>query len=148
MTKKSVWPWAVALAYGGFAATMIGLVIFSLHNPTDLVSKDYYAQELKHQQRIDSERRARDDAHPPLMRYDRNRNAFVVEFASHAPDTGKLTFYRPSDAKLDRTVPLGLDAAGKQVIAVTDLEPGLWRMRLEWTRNSEDYYMEEVAVLN
>lgn len=145
--KKTLWPYAVTAAYSAFFLGMASLVVFAVRNPSDLVSKDYYRQEIEHQQRIDSERRAREDAHPPVMRYDQHRNAFVVEFPSKAPDAGTLTFYRPSDAKLDRVVPIDLDEHLRQSVDLTDFKNGLWRMRLEWTRQADKYFMEQVLVL-
>lgn len=144
--KKTLWPYGVAAAYIAFALAMAGLVVFAVRRPSDLVSKDYYRQEIEHQQRIEAERRAIADPDAPTVAVD--ARSCTVSFPGAAPTSGSLTFYRPSDAKLDRTIPLALDANGQQAVDLAGFQPGLWRLRLEWKRNSETYYLEEVAVLN
>jgi hypothetical protein len=148
VTKRTIWPYAVTAAYTAFFLGMASLVVFAFRNPSDLVSKDYYQQELEHQQRIESEQRARDDAHAPLMRYDQSRNAFSIVFETDTPDSGTLTFYRPSDARLDRVIPIMLDESRSQIVDLADFSPGFWRLRMEWQRNGANFFREQTLNLN
>ena len=144
-SKKSAWPYGITLVYVLFAAGMIGAVIFAVRNPTDLVSKDYYQQEIRHQERIDSEQRGQKDPEAPTMTI--KGRACVIHFPGNPPGSGTLTLYRPTDANLDRTVPIALHGQQNQTLDLSDAVPGLWRLRIEWTRSIETYFSEEVLIL-
>ena len=146
-SRITPWPLAITLAYGLFALLTIGFVVFAVRNPTDLVSRDYYRDEIQHQQRIDSERRAQNDPDAPTIVVDKSARTCVVHFPGAVPANGTLTLYRPADAKLDRTVPVSLDELQNQVLNLADAASGLWRLRIEWTRSNETYFSEEVLVL-
>ena len=145
--KKYSWPLAIALAYGLFAVLTIGFVVFAVRNPTDLVSRDYYRDEIRHQERMDSEQRAQNDPDAPTVAMNKAARTCVIHFPGTAPASGTLTLYRPSDAKLDRTVAVSLDGKQSQTLDLADSVPGLWRLRIEWTRSNETYFSEEVLVL-
>ena len=145
--KKSSWPLAIALVYGLFATGMIGIVIFAVRHPSDLVSRDYYQKEIRYQQQIDSEKRAQKDVDAPTVAVDKTARTCVVHFPGNPPANGSLTLYRPSDAALDRTVPLALDGKQSQTLNLADAASGLWRLRIEWTRSNETYASEEAIVL-
>ena len=144
--KKSSWPFAIALVYGLFAAGMIGVVIFAVRHPSDLVSRDYYQKEIRYQQQIDSEKRAQKDADAPTIAI-KGREC-VIHFPGNPPASGTLTLYRPADAALDRTVPLALDGQQNQTLNLADAASGLWRLRMEWNRNGETYFKEQEVVVN
>lgn len=144
--KKSSWPFAIALVYGLFAAGMIGVVIFAVRHPSDLVSRDYYQKEIRYQQQIDSEKRAQKDADAPTISI-KGREC-VIHFPGNPPASGTLTLYRPADAALDRTVSLALDGQQNQTLNLADAASGLWRLRMEWNRNGETYFKEQEVVVN
>ena len=47
------WGIKIAIVYVGFMALIISMVIVSSSSKSELVAKDYYAQELNYQQRIE-----------------------------------------------------------------------------------------------
>jgi hypothetical protein len=61
---------------------------------------------------------------------------------------GTFLLFRPSDLNLDRTFPLSLQGDSLQTISVPDLLPGLWRMKLDWSSENIEYYLEEMLVVN
>jgi hypothetical protein len=58
-----------------------------------------------------------------------------------------VTFYRASDKRLDREVPLALEPDGRQYIATDGMVPGLWQVQLRWTMDGATYYLEEAVIL-
>ena len=48
------WGWKIAIGYSIFVAGILSLVVVAYRQTNDLVSADYYAQEIQFQQRIDA----------------------------------------------------------------------------------------------
>jgi hypothetical protein len=64
--------------------------------------------------------------------------------AAHAASaTGTVTLYRPSDASADRVLPLAIDPAGRQPIALDGLARGRWLLQVRWSAQGRHYYYEE-----
>jgi hypothetical protein len=126
---------------------MASFVTFTLRHPTDLVSKDYYKQEVDYQSHMDNARRADADPGSASLHLDAATRVCEIEFPAAGVE-GNVTLYRPADAALDRTVPIALDINRRQQIDLASLAPGLWRVRLQWTRGAEEYFKEKAIHLN
>jgi nitrogen fixation protein FixH len=48
---------------------------------------------------------------------------------------------------MDRAVKLDPDAKGAQRLDASSLEPGLWRVRVSWTSEKQNYYLEQKVVV-
>jgi hypothetical protein len=144
------WPWGIAAVLVAFAAGVAVLVVIALRNPHELVARDYYEQELRYQEQID--RRTRASALPAglQVRADAADGCIEITFPEGQVSqglTGNVRLYRPSDAGLDRTLPVATDASGVQRVGTDGLAPGLWRLRVEWAAGGKQYAaMEEVRV--
>lgn len=143
--KRTSWPYAIALVYALFAAAMTGFVVFAVRHPTDLVSRDYYQKEIRYQQQIDSEHRAQKDPDAPTVAI--NDRLCIIHYPGVPPEGGLIKLYRPSDAALDQSMPMKLDDRRNQTVDLAGISAGLWRLRLEWTRNGQNYFREEVCML-
>lgn len=150
--SKKIEPWPVGLIilYALFAIFLFAYFAFSQMQRVDLVSEDYYEQELKYQGQIDRMERTRALAQKPWIAFDRRDRVLQVQFPPElAPQTeeGRLHLFRPSDADHDVHLPLSLDQSGMQEIPVDGLISGLWKARLNWVMRGEEYYLEEVIIL-
>ena len=147
---KNAWPIGIIAFFALFIPAMIGFVVWSTHQRTDLVSKDYYDQEMRYQQRIDAEQRTMTEGAAPKIAH--NAAAGRIELRFPASDAlaraqGAVTLYRPSEAALDVKSPLAVDAAGIMHLAATTLQPGLWRVKAEWSVDGKAYYAEDSVVI-
>ena len=61
--------------------------------------------------------------------------------------TGRIELYRPSAAGMDRAVKLEPDANGVQRLDATGLAPGLWKVRVSWTLENQDYFLDQKVVV-
>jgi nitrogen fixation protein FixH len=141
--KQSPWPWAIGL---GMAAVLAGVIAFSVRSirgGVDLVAPDYYAQEVRHQARIEATRRTLALGTNALVAWEAGR--LFIEVPSAAGATGTVTFYRPSDARMDQRLALALDGEGRQE-ADAPLAAGLWRLQAEWTSDGDSYYAEKAFL--
>lgn len=147
---KNIWPIGIIAFFALFIPAMIGFVIWSTHQRTDLVSKDYYDQEIRYQHRIDATQRTQDEGVKPRISYDAKDGRIELRFPSPAAmqdATGTVTLYRPSQAELDIRRPLDPDASGVIQIAAANLKPGLWRVKAEWNAAGKAYYAEDSVMV-
>lgn len=144
------WPLGIVLAFAVFIAGTITLIVLASSQRTDLVRADYYEQEIRHQQQIDRLERTQRIAPDARVTYDRARARLEVALpaaqARRGPQ-GQIHLYRPSAANLDRHIPLDLDASGRQTLDATDLQPGLWRVRVSWSVDQEDFQLDQRLVV-
>lgn len=141
--KRSPWPWAIGLGMATVLAGVIAFSVRSIRGGVDLVAPDYYAQEIRHQARIEATRRALELGDAASVTWEAGSLRIAIPPAAGA--TGTVTFYRPSDAGLDRHVAMALDARGEQTTAVA-LAPGLWRLQAEWMSSGTTYYAEKAFL--
>ncbi|GAA4356517.1 hypothetical protein GCM10023185_20360 [Hymenobacter saemangeumensis] len=148
----SFWPYAIIATFVLFAAYIGYMVQQAMRSSVDLVSADYYQQELQHQQRMSA--LARTAALPAPVEV--SHKAEAKELALQLPVTlaaqlssGKVQFFRPSDKALDFSVPLQPNAQGQQRLSTARLKAGLWRVRLDFEAAGQAYFVEkEISVLN
>jgi len=147
--KKSPWPIALTGFFALLVAAMIFFVFWSLRQRVDLVAPDYYAQELRHQERINAIARAKREGLTPTIQYARELQQLTLQFPESGnwlSATGTVTLYRPSDASLDQVIPFAPDSAGAQVIPRA-LLPGLWRIKISWQQEAKSYFAEDALMV-
>ena len=147
----NLWPYAIITWFIIFAAALVAWVSVTVRLKTDLVSKDYYEEEVRFQRQL--ERLSRTAAIRSQMNfsYDAKQREVLIQLpVSHLTPkpTGQIHFYRPSNASLDLKVPLSTDVKGAQHIGSNTLRGGLWNVRLQWTAAGEEYFVEQVIVVD
>jgi nitrogen fixation protein FixH len=143
------WPVGIFAAFAVFIALNAVFVTAAVSSRPDLVTRDYYDDELRYQQRMDQLRRTapwRERIHVK-WRAGELQLALPVEHAA-AGANGKLVLYRPSAAADDAEWPLALDQKGEQRIPAATLAVGLWKAQLHWTVGGESFYFDEPLVIN
>jgi len=150
MNKTSRWPIGIAVTYISFMLILIGIFVFSTFNKVDLVTEDYYEQEIKYQQQIDRINRANSLATPVNWYHDTRKKQIIIQFPDEVNSKniqGNIIFFRPSDATQDKMVALRLSSENLQTISTQHLVPGLWKLKIFWQINQEDYYTEGTLVI-
>ena len=140
--KRNPWPYAIALYFVLFISAMTVWIVFAVRNDHQLVRKDYYEQELKFQSELDSFQRAA--GADIQITYQPETRLLTFTFPPEA--TGTIHFYRPSNVRSDRHVPLSL-RNGVQTVDVKGFDPGLWKVRLHWSANGADFRHDRKIVL-
>ena len=145
---RNFWPIGIFGVFICFAAGMTTMVVLACRSNTDLVSRDYYDQELRFQGRIDSVDRSKQ------FRATANYDAVVKRITISLPIehagkdvTGNIQLYRPSAAGLDRQFPLATDAKGVQILDAANLQNGLWKIRVAWTVAGQEFFLEQKIVI-
>jgi len=147
---RNPWPAGIIATFALFIAGTVGLVILSARNHVELVSPDYYERELRYQEQIN--RRERTQALPDQARvsYDAAQGSIFVALpaAQARVAQGRIQLYRPSDARLDREVPLALDGKGIQRLDAKQLHAGPWNVRVQWSVDGKEYFLNRSIVVS
>jgi len=149
-TNRTLWPLGIILTLVVFIAGTVGLIVMACSQRVELVSPDYYEQELKFQGQIDRVARTRGAADQASVTYDAAGKCISVSLPADQARrevTGSIKLYRPSDTGMDRLVKLEPDANGTQRLDASGLAPGLWRVRVSWTAAKQNYYLEQKVVV-
>ncbi|MCX7611471.1 MAG: FixH family protein [Ignavibacterium sp.] len=145
--KKISWGTGILISIIIFMILTISTTIYLMNQKVDLVTDDYYLKGLDYQKQIDIEKRSTDFSDKILIDYD---GQFVIisfpETLKSNLVNGEILFYRPSDSNLDITIPIKLENQ-KQIIPVSTLKKGFWRIKINWNYNNNNYYKESIITL-
>ena len=146
-TLKIGWGTRIAMLYGGFVLLIATLVVGSMRQDFDLVSADYYEQELKYQEVIDAGKNQSVLSEAVALGVDDNQVvlSFPNEF-SGAALTGQVSFYSPVDASWDRNFDIST-SDNKMLIPRPRLQSTAYKVKIQWTSEGKDYYQETELTL-
>jgi nitrogen fixation protein FixH len=148
--SRNLWPYGIIAAFALFLSGTAGLVVLACAHKSDLVSRDYYEEEVRFQSHLDRADRARNLATRASVVYDPATRRITLSFPlepARGAARGRVQLYRPSEAGLDRQVELRVDANGVQTIDAADLKSGLWKVKVTWSAGGEDYFLDEKIVI-
>jgi hypothetical protein len=144
------WGYGISAVYALFATATLGVVVFAVSHPADLVSADYYARSLKHDGRQAAMARAASVAGGIDSHIQPDGQALAISLPQGRGGEqvrGEIRLYRASDAGQDRVWPLTLDARGRQLVPTAGLASGRWILQLTWRVDELDFYAERPVFL-
>ncbi len=142
--KINIVPLIIILTFAAFAIFILSMVFRSFQSPVDLVSKDYYAQEIKYQNQI--EKLKRSEEFQKKIQFFPAKNTLKIQFPDsleYAKLKGKVHFFRPSNLELDFSVPFQLANQNLVLEKLETLQKGVWIVRLDFEYASTEYFVEE-----
>lgn len=137
---KFSWGKAIFAAYGFFILGVIAMVSISLTKSVDLVAPNYYDKAISYQEEIDRITNANKLKEP--IRFDISGTSIVLNFPNNSPASvinGEIVFFRPSDSRKDFRVNVETDNKFAQVIDISNLDGGLWKIKIFWNMDGIDY---------
>lgn len=146
---KISWGIKLMILYTAFVAMILTAVIISSGQRMDLESKDYYAQELAFQNKIDATFNAL--ALKESITYSVNGANVILTVPKQILEDGiegKIIFNRPSDATLDRSFALSFDNAGTQLISGGELKRGAYKIQISWKSKGKEFFKESIVNIN
>ena len=138
----------IVVLYLSFVALIVTLVVMSFKQKVELVSEDYYAQEMKFQDKIDAinnEKSLGGSIHHSI-----NENEVILTADSSLLSSdfeGTIHFFRPSDSSKDIQLKMNF-VNNTQAIDSKQLIHGAYKLQLSWTSNQKKYFKEEVIFIN
>jgi len=131
-----------------FAAAMIYLAYRCMHVNTDLVTKEYYKDELKYQDLIDGTRTA--NALSGKIQIIQDEKAITVQLPVEMKDekvSGNIWFYCAADISKDRHIPIETNSEAMQRINKNRLLPGIYTVKFDWSSNKKNYHAEQPLTI-
>jgi hypothetical protein len=135
------WGYKVIVAFVLFAAFIMYMVVRAFQLDIDLVSDDYYAQEIKHQDKMQQIANFNDlGAKVTVVQ---QGNQIVLTFPEQGGATGQIQFYHNSKQDFDKFYEIALNDKGQQTVSRSELVPGRYRVNISWLSNGKEYYQQE-----
>ncbi len=131
------------MLYTGFALLIATMVSLSISQKVDLVSKDYYEQELQFQNKINLMDRTK--LLSEQLSWQVQNDELVLDFPDQfkgQQTSGKVFFFRPSDAVLDKNFELQTDTLNTKRMSIKKLKSGLYKIQINWEVENIQYYNE------
>ena len=150
MTKlkamKLNWGTGIVIAFIGFISFIMYFIITMNIDDTydhDLVTEDYYAEELAYQKDIDKLKNSKKLGEN--ITYKKTETGLKITFPSnldYKKITGKLFLYRPSNKQLDFESTISLSNP-HLLIPDTRLVDGRWNIKIDWQYKGKSYLFKE-----
>ncbi|MCR8668531.1 FixH family protein [Aestuariibaculum sp. M13] len=145
---KFNWGTGIALAFVAFISFIMYFIITMSVDKKynhDLVTEDYYGQELEFQNDLNKENNAKNLAQN--ITYNISAEGLIINFPSdldYTKITGKVFLYRPSNKQFDFETPISL-SNHNLLIPDKRLLDGRWNIKVDWKYNENSYlYKKEI----
>ena len=146
---KFNWGTGIVLAFVMFMSFIMYFVIKASNDKSlshDLVTEDYYKQELKVQDEIDKLNNSKTlSENISLMKTEDGLMILFPESLTTNNISGKVFLYRPSNKHLDFETPISL-SNHNLLIPKTRLLGGRWNIKVDWQYKGKSYlYKKEIT---
>ncbi|MBC7552528.1 MAG: FixH family protein [Taibaiella sp.] len=142
MTIKFGWGWKIALLYLSFVIMILVLVISSSKQKFDLVSADYYKEEIAYQGVLDASKNQ--VALTGVLGIRASDTTVSINFPAEFSDkviTGNVTFYSAVNKEWDRSLKLNSENNVMSIDRST-LRNTSYTMKLSYAVAGKSYYQE------
>lgn len=144
---KFNWGTGIVLAFIGFISFIMYFVISMNMNKKydhDLVTEDYYKEELSFQNEITKEENSKNLEED--ISWKRTDDGLLIAFpeALKAQNiTGKVFLYRPSNKQLDFEMLIAISDSSYLLMPDKRLLDGRWNIIVDWTYNQQSYLFKK-----
>jgi len=144
MKIKLGWGSAILILILIFFGSLAVRIYIAFQRDVNLVVKDYYPQEIVHQQIIDKKINA--SALSEMVKINLQKDSLMMVFPREFENKmikGSISFYRPSDPTLDQEYQFPSKPGRNHSLHVYGLKRGKYILKLDWTGDSTGYYLEK-----
>jgi len=146
---KFNWGTGIVLAFIGFISFIMYFIITMNINKKynhDLVTEDYYAEELVYQNDIDKLKNSKTLIEN--ITYNKSEEGLIIYFPKDFDFnkiTGNMFLYRPSNKQLDFETEISLS---NPYLLIPDkrLLDGRWNIKVDWQYNGKSYLFKKAIV--
>jgi hypothetical protein len=142
------WGQKLMLVFAVFAVGMGYLVYRCTQVNTELVTKDYYKDELRYQDVIDGTKKA--NTLSERVQLQQQGEMITVQLPGEMKNeiiSGNIWFYCAADSKKDRRIPIEANSEAVQRINRKIFLPGRYTVKFDWTSNNKHYYEEQSLTI-
>ncbi|WP_347220113.1 FixH family protein [Chryseobacterium sp.] len=142
--KNFSWGHGVVIALFAFIVFILSMMFLFPNGQknSEMVTDNYYEEELQYQDVIDAKKRADELQEKPVYTQDTNGIKITFPQNYNADTTVKFVLNRTDDQNLDIKKSVELDANRSFIIPAQVLKMGNYTLRLSWTKDKTDYRMD------
>lgn len=142
---KVSWGTKIAAFYISFVLFIIAMVYMAFGEKYDLVTENYYQQEIEFQDRIDKSANA--FALDDKLKISLKDKYVVMRFpVSETEIKGKVHFFRPSDENFDFSEEISLNNE-TQKFNLNKFKKGKYLIKTEWTNGEKEFFQEDMILI-
>jgi hypothetical protein len=140
------WGKWIVLSFVMFALFIGTLVVICVKQDLNLVSGNYYQEELAYQQQIERLENANKlKQQPRMMIVGQDLEIQFDGFKSL--DEGQVDLFRPSDTRFDKKFILQNSNGERQLFDISMLPKGMYHAKMKWSMNGKEYFVEQSITL-
>ncbi|RCU44094.1 nitrogen fixation protein FixH [Chryseobacterium lacus] len=145
MLKNFTWGHGIVVALGSFMIFILSLIWYftSTWKNSELITDNYYEEELAYQNVIDAKNKATNLKELPV--YHQNESGISVTFPSEINNSNskfRIDLHRAEDQKLDIIREMELDQRNSIFIPAKVLAKGNYVLRVMWKKDNEEYQID------
>ncbi|WP_020527387.1 FixH family protein [Flexithrix dorotheae] len=147
--KKFNWGHGITVFFIFFVISILWAIFSSTRENIHLVSENYYAEELVYEERI--QRIKNTSSLSEHIEINTEKGSLALKFPPELIRqdlSGTITLFRPSNSNYDKNYSIALDSSGKQVISVSNMVKGMYKVKIDFSTGVKAYYFEEKVYLN
>lgn len=148
MKKKWNWGYSLLVVFVLLAAHISYLVYLCMQEKFDLVSSDYYNEELRYQDKIDGANNAKRLSAVQLSQTGDEVSIQLPKELNGDNLTGQVWLYCPANASLDFKQPLQVNKNGVMLIDKKKLADVKYTAKITWQAGDQNYYNEQIFAVN
>jgi hypothetical protein len=145
MEAQMNWGKWIVVSFLLFVGLMATIVTISMKQDVNLVSPQYYQDDLDYQHQLDRKNNAEALVEKPEISIANNQ--LRVFFGAQAVEGGTVSVFRPSDNRLDQHFRLKSSADPLQVFPMKTLTKGAYRIKMQWLAKGKEYYLEKFVII-
>jgi hypothetical protein len=141
------WGKGIAIVLVSYMIIMGSMAYFTFTKNADLVSEEYYENELKYDQTKGE--KANYIALNSEIRVDKAEDGVVFQFPVELEKlkSGSIVFYRPDQKIYDRSFELKLAAGNTQALEYDNFVDGYYDISIRWEDTNDKAYIYESNIL-
>jgi hypothetical protein len=145
-TKIMNWGNYIVASFIAFGLFIGYMAVVSFQQSVDLVAEDYYQQEIAYQDHIDKVDNT-ENLEVKVGVHQENGQLSIRFPQAMQTIQGQIVLFRPSDATLDRNYEIRVNEGLEQTIPTVDLAKGMYKLKVDWTNGTKDFYSEETIFI-
>ena len=141
------WGNKILIAFFTFAG-LIGVLVYScMQQNFELVSKDYYKDEIAYQQWIDGTKNANKIS---KVLIEQSTDAVTIKLPNELNGMnikGDVWFYCATNSAKDKRMPLQANELGSMTVPKTILAINNYEVKINWTANNQQFYYTQNLIV-
>ena len=146
---KFNWGTGLFIFFTFFVLTLAFVLYKSRQIDNSLVIDKYYEEDIKYQQHYDKIKNLKDTGRDIIIQSNKGEGNLTITFPHGAQSKieGMIEMYRASDKSKDVKTPFSLTQDSVFVLFTGSLEPGKWKIKIDYQCAGKSYFKEDDIYL-